>query len=147
MKLLTCTECGANWGAVLDHPDDTEADAGTEILNAMGAAWAEQWQLDREPNWPATPPPMPAPEFRTDDVIWVSEADARWLTGNDLAEAVLESCWQPVADGDLPDWFVNARRTHPAVIVHNCCSTRFTHPLREHARAVTTALGSLLTAA
>jgi hypothetical protein len=146
MKIVNCIECAAPWGAILDRAGDNETDAQATILAEMTRGWADQWDLDREPGWPATPPPMPAPLFHTEEVVHVSESDARWLSGNDLAEVFVGACWQPVADSDLPAWFVRSRRTRTAVLVDRCCD-HTTHPLREHARAVTTALARMLTAA
>jgi hypothetical protein len=146
MKTLTCIECGHYWGAVLTRPGDTEADARQAILDQMTVDWNADWRIDREPDWPATPPAMPAPTFRVEQVVHVTEADARWLGANSIADMFVEACWQPVRDTDLPDWFIRARTVRTAVVVDRCCD-RTTHPAREHARAVADALTRALTAA
>lgn len=144
MKLLTCLGCEERWGVVLNQPDDTEPAARAYLLDTMRADWAGQWELDREPDWPAAPPPMPEPTLRTEKVVWVSETDARWLQNFDLAEMIVEDCWQPVCDTDLPDWFVTARatRTRLAVIVARCCQ-RQVYPLGEYARSLGVAVSDL----
>lgn len=146
MKIINCIECAAPWGAILDRPGDTEDGARTAILTEMTTDWAAQWDLDRDLAWSPAPPPMPDPTFRTEQVVHVTTADAQWLSNNGLAEMFVEPCWQPVADTDLPAWFVRARPVRTAVIVDRCCDRR-TQPDREYARIVADALGRLLTAA
>jgi hypothetical protein len=126
MKILTCTECDRPNGVVLTDPADTDESAAAALDDHLAAEWAAIWNTDREPGWPATPPPRPQlPDLDTVNVIYVSQAAADWLYDLLYAGAVevAANCWQPIDDICAPDWWIASRRLRArrALLVKTCC--------------------------
>jgi hypothetical protein len=113
LRVIRCTECERPWGVILPRSRDETDEVRAQL--ALEEAWrshAREWEID--------PDTLPAPESRITSVVFMSEADWKWLEEIGYETNADGGTWCEIEWLDAPAWWINRRRRF--ALRWDCCS-------------------------
>jgi hypothetical protein len=133
-----CRECVAPWGVVGNKWSSTDQlhRAATDLFVDW---WQERWEWQRstDPTLEYAHPRAPeyVPPIGIVRVVWITEANARWLedvTG--IGVGVDAPCWVIAGEAEVPNWWAIPRSKPGANIKRCLCLGRLPEPKALHWR-------------
>lgn len=119
-QVLRCQECGCPWGAILrrgvEPSDEMRQLAQSQMAGQLVNLW-RCWEGEDDLGVDESRLPRVAPT----EVVYITEALARFASEYLNADAVLGACWQEVDSVDVPRWTLKGRKRRTAYR-WNCCT-------------------------
>jgi hypothetical protein len=117
-----CQECGNPWGVLLDRgetpSDEKLAAARAELIDVL---INEHWVNDYEPEEIARIDTSKLPKVSASEVVFITEALARFVDEHGLGESYADECWVEEDWVDIPKWLLKGRK-HRWALRWDCCN-------------------------